>query len=140
MSNPYYNNSHNIGAGGFGRGDQLDEEFQRIEAGFNALAAAVATGFTIINSSDSPVTAVAGSNYFVDLSTGAVTITLPAAPSINDAPIGVAVLGSITNSLTIARNGKLIMGLAENMSVDIANANFRLAFSNNTFGWRLLNA
>lgn len=140
MTNPYYNNSHNVGAGGFARGDQLDEEFQRIESGFDALAAAVGAGFTIVNNADSPVTAVAGANYFVDLSTGDVTINLPASPSISDAPIGVAVLGSIANALTIGRNGKPIMGLGEDLAVDVANANFRLAFSDNTFGWRLLNA
>jgi hypothetical protein len=138
MSNPYYNNSHNLGAGGFARGDQVDQEFQRIEEGFDALAAAVGSAFEIVNNADSPVTAVAGANYFVDLSTGAVIITLPAAPTIADAPITVAVLGAIANALTIARNGKNIMALAEDLSVDIANFSFKLAFADNTFGWRIV--
>lgn len=138
MSNPYYNNSHNIGAGGFGKGDQLDQEFTRVEAGFTALAAAVGGNFEIVNNADSPVTAVAGAAYFVDLSSGAVTITLPAAPTINDAPITIAVLGTIANALTVARNGKPIMSLAENLNIDIANWSGKLAFADNTFGWRIV--
>jgi hypothetical protein len=46
--------------------------------------------------------------------------------------------GNIANfPITIARNGKLIMGLAENMTVDTANASFGLAFCNDSFGWRI---
>jgi hypothetical protein len=138
MSNPYYSNSHNIGAGGFGRGDQLDEEFQRIEEAFDDLAAVVGGSFEIVNNADSPVAAVAGGSYFVDLSSGAVTITLPAAPTIADAPIAIVVLGSIANALTVDRNGKPIMSLAENLSIDIANWSGKLAFADNTFGWRII--
>lgn len=142
MSNPYYTNSNNIGAGGFARGDQVNNEFQSIERGFDTLSAAVAAGYSIVTSADSPVAAAAGQNYFVDVSTGAVTITLPAAPVLGDAPIGVCHVGGTiaSNLITIARNGKPIMGLAEDMTVAITNANFRLGFCDNTRGWRLLNA
>lgn len=142
MSNPYYSNSHQIGAGGFARGDQVDQEFQRVEEGFDSLSAAVAAGYQIVTAGDSPVTAVAGQNYFVDVSSGAVTINLPAAPTLGDAPIGICHVGGTiaSNPITVGRNGKPIMGLAENLTVDITNANFRLAFCDNTRGWRLLNA
>jgi hypothetical protein len=138
MSNPYYNNSGNIGAGGFARGDQIDQELARIEEGFDDLTAAIGAGFAIVNAADSPVTAVAGAGYMVDLSTGDVTITLPAAPAISDAPISIVVLGTLANDLVIARNGKVIMGLAEDLTIDIANWNGKLAFANNTFGWRIV--
>lgn len=142
MSNPYYNNSRNIGAGGFARGDQVDQEFQDVERGFDQLAAAVAAGFSIKTAADSPVTASAGQNYFIDVSSGPVTVTLPAAPALSDAPIGIVHVGGTigSNPITVARNGKPIMGLAENLTVDITNANFRLAFCDNTRGWRILNA
>jgi len=141
MSNPYYNNSHNIGAGGFARGDQVDQEFQSVAEGFDGLSAAVGGTFTIVNNADSPVTAVAGESYFVDVSTGNVTITLPAAPAITDPPITIVHVDGelgVDGTLTIARNGKVIMGLAEDLIVDIENANFKLAFADNSRGWRMI--
>lgn len=138
MSNPYYNNSHNIAAGGHARGDQLDQEMDRVEEGFTNLAAAVGGSFEIVNNADSPVTCVAGGAYFIDSSTGAVTLNLPGAPTISDAPITFVALGAIANTITIGRNGKPIMSLAENMTIDIANSNFKLAFADNTFGWRIV--
>jgi hypothetical protein len=141
VSNPYYNNSHNIGAGGFARGDQVDQEFQRVSEGFDALAAAVGGTFEIVNNADSPVAAVAGQGYLVDVSTGDVVITLPAAPAITDPPISIVhVDGTLVTDgdLTVARNGKVIMGLAEDLTVDVENSNFKLAFADNARGWRLI--
>jgi hypothetical protein len=141
MSNPYYHNSHNINAGGFARGDQVSQEFQTIEEAFTAVAAVVGGAFEIVNNADSPVTAVAGGSYMVDVSTGDVVITLPAGPTISDAPITIVhvdgALG-VDGDLTIDRNGKPIMGLAEDLGVDIENTNFKLAFCDNTRGWRLV--
>lgn len=141
MSNPYYQNSHNIGAGGFARGDQIDQELERIEQGFDAVASAVGAGFEIVNNADSPVAAAAGGAYMVDVSTGNVEITLPAAPTISDAPITIVHVDGdlgVDGTLTINRNGRPIMGLAENMTVDIANANFKLAYCDNSRGWRIV--
>lgn len=84
--------------------------------------------------------AVAGDDLFVNVSGGAVVITLPAAPLITDQPITVCHVGGAiaSNNITIARNGKLIMGLAEDMIVNTTNASFELSFCNDTFGWRLV--
>jgi hypothetical protein len=85
-------------------------------------------------------TAVAGDDLFVDVTSGPVTITLPAAPVLSDQPITVCHAGGniAANNITIARNGKPIMGLAEDMTVNTANASFELAFMNDTLGWRLV--
>lgn len=84
--------------------------------------------------------AQAGDDLMADVSGGAIAITLPAAPLLSDQPITVChVGGSITaNNITIVRNGKPIMGLAEDMLVNTTNASFELSFCNDTYGWRLV--
>lgn len=93
--------------------------------------------FRIVTSSQS---LVAGDDVFVDVSGGSVTLTLPASPVITDQPITVCHAGGnvVSSNITIARNGKLIMGLAEDMTVNTPNASFELAFMNDALGWRLV--
>lgn len=89
---------------------------------------------------DSPIAAVAGDDLMIDVTDGPVTVTLPASPAITDAPINIMhVAGDIaTDPITIARNGKRIMGLLEDMTVStVTNASFGLAFCNDTLGWRI---
>lgn len=85
------------------------------------------------------VSLAAGQDVMVDVTNGPVTLVLPAAPVISDQPINVMhVGGSVgTNPITIAGNGKRIMGLLEDMLVDTTNASFGLAFCNDTLGWRV---
>jgi hypothetical protein len=84
--------------------------------------------------------ATAGDDLMVNVSGGAVQITLPANPSLTDQPVAVCHVGGniVSNNITIARNGKLIMGLAEDMIVNTTNASFELSFCNDEFGWRLV--
>lgn len=85
-------------------------------------------------------TADPAGDYMIDTSGGNVVVTLPAAPSIDDAPIQIThIAGSLGTGqgLTIARNGNLIMGLAENLVVDTANASFGLMWSDASRGWRI---
>lgn len=100
------------------------------------------TGLNIIRNEikTSSFTAVAGGDYMVDSSSGNITITLPAAPSILDAPINITHIGGSLASgqlITVARNGKPIMSLTEDLSVNSANASFSLMFADNSKGWRL---
>jgi hypothetical protein len=83
--------------------------------------------------------AVAGDDLFVDVSAGAVVITLPATPALSDQPITICHhRGNIlANNITVAGNGKRIMGLLEDMIVNTTNANFELAFCDDETGWRL---
>lgn len=85
-------------------------------------------------------TAEPAGDYMVDTSAGDVVVTLPLTPSIADAPINIThIAGSLASgqTLTIARNGSLIMGLAEDLTVDTANASFALMYSDVSRGWRL---
>lgn len=89
---------------------------------------------------DSPIAAVAGDDLMIDISGGNVIVTLPAAPVITDAPINIMhVAGElgVDGDITIARNGKLIMAAAEDMTVDVENGSFGLAFCNDALGWRV---
>jgi hypothetical protein len=94
----------------------------------------------IVTNAMSPFVATAGDDLLVDVAGGAVTITLPASPSINDQAISITHIdGNIgTNNITVARNGNLIMALAENMVVNDTNAAFELAYSDASRGWRLV--
>ena len=83
-------------------------------------------------------TAVNGEGYFVNTTSGAITATLPSSPSQGDEIRFLDVSGTFdTNNLTVARNGKLIQGDAENLVVNVEGAAFELVFSNDTYGWRI---
>ena len=85
-------------------------------------------------------TAVSNERIMVDTSSAAITITLPASPAVGDVVSLMDLSGTFgTNNLTVARNGKDIMNVAENMTVDTTNASFDLVFTGNTQGWRLSN-
>lgn len=63
------------------------------------------------------------------------TITLPANPAIGNEVV-IIIDGTFTNTV-VARNGQNIMGLAENMTLDIAYAAMNFLYINATEGWRV---
>lgn len=85
--------------------------------------------------------AVSGEDYAIDSST-AYAATLPASPSANDHMRFVHIDGDCAN-FSIARNGKKIMGLDEDLTfsstgdADSTNFAFALVFLNDTYGWRI---
>lgn len=82
--------------------------------------------------------AVASQGYFVNTSAGGVTATLPASPSVGDTIRFLDVAKTFdTNAFTVARNGNLIQGDAENLVVQTESAAFELIWSGGTFGWRI---
>jgi trimeric autotransporter adhesin len=80
--------------------------------------------------------AVAGDYILADTSGGAFSITLPASPSVNDQITIKGGFSAATNNLTIARNGKKIMNLTEDMTVSASSMEFTLVY-NATTGWTL---
>jgi hypothetical protein len=64
------------------------------------------------------------------------TITLPATPAAGS-EVSITIGGSFTNTV-VARNGSNIMSLAENMTIDKADATVTFYYVDATRGWRVL--
>jgi hypothetical protein len=87
-----------------------------------------------------PANAVAGYGYFCNTTGGAFTVTLPTSPVLGDFVSFIDYAGTFdTNNLTIARNGKNIQGVAEDLTVSVERAGLTLVFVDNTQGWLLQN-
>jgi len=84
------------------------------------------------------ITIAANDRYFVDTTTGAKTITLPASPQTGD-QISILDLASTfdTNNCTVARNGNKIMGLTENLVLNVEDEAITLVYTGATYGWKL---
>ena len=89
--------------------------------------------------SDSPYTASAGDLIFVDTSGGAVTVTLPASPSVGDEIRFIDSTASFdSNALTVGRNSEKIQGDAADLTVNTERAGLGLAYSGSSNGWLLI--
>ena len=87
---------------------------------------------------DSPVSGAAGAGYFMNTTSGAITLTLPGSPTIGDEISFIDYAGTFdTNNLTVARNGKNINGSAADLTVATERAANTLVFTDNTQGWLL---
>ena len=76
-----------------------------------------------------------GNREFVSVVGAGLTITLPASPAAgNEVAIQV---GDFTDTV-IARNSQYIMGLDEDMTIDVANITVNLFFTDATRGWRIV--
>ena len=65
-------------------------------------------------------------------------ITLPLTPNQGDSIAIIDAAGTAaTTNFTIARNGKPIQSLSEDLIVDVASASFTLTYYNATNGWRI---
>jgi hypothetical protein len=85
-------------------------------------------------------TAVAGEGYFVNTTSGAFTMTLPATPTLGDEVAVVDYAGTFdTNNLTIGRNSENIQGTAADLTVSTERAGLTLVYSGSTYGWLLKN-
>ena len=86
----------------------------------------------------SNTTMVAGRGYFVDTSSGAITMTLPASAVRGD-EVWIIDYGATfdTNNCTIGRNSHKIQGASANLTVATERAGFTLVYVDSTQGWLL---
>jgi len=63
------------------------------------------------------------------------TITLPASPEIGN-EVCILVQGEFKENV-VARNGQKIMGLDEDITMDIKNAGVTFLYTGSTLGWRI---
>src|SRR6056300_918726 len=82
--------------------------------------------------------AVAGNGYFINTTSAAHTVTLPASPTLGDEVSIIDYAGTFdTNSLTVGRNGNPIQGSAADLTVSTERAGFTLVYTDGTQGWLL---
>jgi hypothetical protein len=83
-------------------------------------------------------TAVSGNGYFVNTTSGAITVTLPASPSAGDIVSVKDYAGTAaTNAITVARNGSNIRGNANNFTLEKNNAGATFIYVDATEGWQV---
>jgi hypothetical protein len=86
-------------------------------------------------------TAVSGNGYFVNTTSGAITVTLPATPSAGDiVAIKDYANTADTNTITIARNGSNIDGTAEDGTIPNEGGSVTLVYVDATKGWLVTDA
>ena len=82
-------------------------------------------------------TMVAGRGYFVDTSSGTITMTLPASAVAGDT---IAIKDYTenfgTNKVTVNRNSQPIRGAASNLELTTNNQSIKLRYTNATKGWQ----
>ena len=88
----------------------------------------------------SNTTMVSGKGYFVNTTSGAITMTLPASPSAGDyVAIKDYAATFQTNSCTIGRNSSNIQGNANDSLLDTTRASVVLVYADSTKGWLYTN-
>jgi hypothetical protein len=85
-------------------------------------------------------TAVSGNGYFINTTSGAITVTLPASPSSGDI-IAIADYANTwqTNNVTVARNGSLINGNAFDYIGNTEGISLTFVYVDGTRGWKNVN-
>ena len=85
-------------------------------------------------------TAVAGEGYFINTTSAAITLTLPASPSLGDEVSFKDYANTFdTNNLTIGRNSENIEGDAADLTVAVEGSGNTLVYVDATKGWLLRN-
>jgi hypothetical protein len=86
-------------------------------------------------------TAVAGTGYFVNTTSGAITVTLPASPTAGDlVAVKDYAFTADTNNITLARNGSNIQGTANDFVISTEGRSVTLIYVDGTQGWLLTGA
>jgi len=88
----------------------------------------------------SPFTAASGNGYFINTTSGAVTVTLPSSPSAGDIISLKDYAGTFaTNNLTVGRGGSKLNGSCADYVEATDNKAFTLIYVDGTEGWMAVN-
>jgi len=86
-------------------------------------------------------TAVSGNGYFVNTTSGAITVTLPATPSAGDIVAVADYAGTATtNNITIARNGSNFQGGTDDGVIAVNRQTATFVYVDATQGWLSVNS
>ncbi len=84
----------------------------------------------------SPFTAADKLGYFVNTTSGAVTVTLPSSPSVGDVVAIKDYAGTFqTNNVTVGRNGSKIAGACSDATLSTQGDSIKLVYVDGTQGW-----
>ena len=107
-------------------------------SGANPVWAEVAGGVSWQAVVTGNTTMVSGRGYFVNTTSGAITMTLPASPSLGDYIRIIDYAGTFdSNTCTIGRNSQKIAAASADMTVTTERAGLELVFTDSTQGWLL---
>ena len=116
------------------------DEFLKTDGSGNLSFAEVSGGTSWQAVKTTAFTAVAGEGYFINTTSGAITMTLPASPTIGDEVAFIDYAGTFdTNNLTVGRNSEKINGSAADLTVATERAANTLVYTDGTQGWLLKN-
>ena len=86
-------------------------------------------------------TAVSGNGYFVNTTSGAITVTLPASPSAGDiVSVSDYAQTAETNNITMGRNGSNIEGDASDLTLENNGIAMTFVYVDSTKGWKVVSA
>ena len=85
----------------------------------------------------SPLTVASGNGYFINTTSGGITVTLPSSPSAGDI-IALKDYGNTwdTNNVTLCRNGSKINGNCSNATLNTESQSVTLIYVDGTKGWQ----
>lgn len=96
--------------------------------------AAIGGGTSVTTSIVTGTSQTAQKDYrYILTNAAATTVTLPAGPTLGDT-VYIVVSNNLSNNI-VARNGSNIMGLAENLTLDVNYYSLGLTYTNATLGW-----
>ena len=91
---------------------------------------------TIYTNSPGTVTGVSGKGYFLNTTSGAITINLPSSPSVGDIISIKDYLNTFdSNNVTVGRNGSKIAGLCKDATLSTEGQSITLIYADSTRGW-----
>jgi len=86
-------------------------------------------------------TGVSGNGYFINTTSGAITVNLPASPSAGDIMSVADYTGTAgTNAITVGRNSSNINGAANDFTIFQNNGSITCVYVDGTEGWRVTSA
>jgi hypothetical protein len=89
----------------------------------------------------SPFTATSGDGFFIDTTSGGVTVTLPSSPSAGDiVSVSDYAKTAACNAITVGRGGSKIDGLCTDLTLETAGIATTLVYVDATKGWKPVNS
>ena len=89
----------------------------------------------------SPFTAVSGDGFFVNTTSGGITVTLPSSPSAGDIVAFKDYANTWDcNAVTLCRNGSKINGVCSNTNLVTESQSVTLIYVDGTKGWQFVNS